>query len=258
MSPQVNSAKIAQNPSLPASYKRALRNYMSLKEDDKVLEEEDVSDDESYRGQEDIGCPRIVLTKEEKLRIRRPWRYTLIIRLMGRTVSYSFLLRRLQAIWKSENHMELIDLSHDYYLARFDEQAKYGGLWMILDHYLIVKEWEPNFDTQSNETKKILAWVRFPDLLIEYFDEDMLLKVGNKIGRIIKIDDTTSLMTRGKFGRICVEVDISKQLLAKFDLHDKVWLIEYEGLHLVCFKCGIYSHKQEHCAQDLRTSDLKS
>lgn len=41
---------------------------------------------------------------------------------------------------------------------------------------------------------------------------------------------------------MCVEVDITKPLLARFILRGKVGQIEYEGLHLVCYKCGIYGH----------------
>ena len=42
------------------------------------------------------------------------------------------------------------------------------------------------------------------------------MKVGEKIRKPIRIDQTTRLVSRGKFARLCVEVDITKPLLSKF------------------------------------------
>lgn len=85
---------------------------------------------------------------------------------------------------------------------------------------------------------KLLVWVRFPALLIDYFEEDFIMKIGRQIGRPVKIDITTSLISIGKFARLCVEVDLSKPLLAKFTVGETVIPIEYEGIHMVCFICG--------------------
>ncbi|XVF70860.1 hypothetical protein PTKIN_Ptkin11bG0196300 [Pterospermum kingtungense] len=73
------------------------------------------------------------------------------------------------------------------------------------------------------------------------------MKVGAKIGRPIRFDQATDLVSRRKFARLCVEVDITKQLLSKFKLHRRVRRIEYEGIHLVCFSCGVYGHRKETC-----------
>lgn len=123
----------------------------------------------------------------------------------------------------------------------------WGGPWMIMDHYLMVKDWVPNFDPATDETKKLIVWVRFPDLPVEYYDYDFLMKLGEKIGEPKNIDDATSLVSRGKFARMCVEVDLAKPLIAKFKLRKKVRRIEYEGLHLVCFNCGVYGHMADSC-----------
>lgn len=92
----------------------------------------------------------------------------------------------------------------------------------LITSYLIVQEWEHNFDPQNNKTNKFLVWVRFPKLPIEYFEEDFMMKIGRRIGRPIKVDSTTSLVSKGKFARACIEVDITKPLLSKFTLCEKV------------------------------------
>lgn len=62
-------------------------------------------------------------------------------------------------------------------------------------------------------------------------------------------------LLRGKFARLCVEVDITKPLLAKFWLKRKVRRIEYEGVHLICFICRTYGHNAELCTQSQQESD---
>lgn len=199
---------------------------------------EEISDEERMDEDKiDPNCPIIPVTREEKERLRRP---SLIIRVLGRKVSYSYLLQRLEKMWKPEASFELIALDQDYFLAKFDSArdydfAKYEGPWIILGHYLTVQEWEPNFFPHKHKMDRLLVWVRFPSVPIEYFDENR---------RPVKMDTTTSLASIGKFARICVEVDLSKPLLSKFTLAGEVLPIEYESIQLVCFKCGIYGHKQ--------------
>lgn len=218
---------------------------------------ETVSDDEEDErsGNDDNFCPRIKLTKEEKRWIRNPWKQTLIIKVMGRRVGYAYLLRRITAMWHPKSRMELVALDNDYFLVKFAsiddyKYAKFEGPWMVMDHYLIVKEWVPNFDPVKDTTEHVLVWVRFSGLSIEYYNHLFLYKVGEKIGKPIKIDEATSLVSRGRFARMCIEVDITKPLLAYYKLRGKVRAIEYEGIHLVCFHCGMYGHTSDACSNN--------
>lgn len=130
-------------------------------------------------------------------------------------------------MWKPEANFDLIALDQDYFVAKFESRrdykfAKFEGPWIVLGHYVIVQEWEPNFHPYKNKVKKLLVWARLPAIPIEYFEDDFLAKIGNQIGRPVRIDTTTSLVSIGKFARICVEVDLSKPLLSKFTLEDEV------------------------------------
>ncbi|XP_019200283.1 PREDICTED: uncharacterized protein LOC109193913 [Ipomoea nil] len=216
-------------------------------ERDNIAEESEMEEDLA-----DFNNPVIPISEEEKERIRRPWSRSLIVKVLGRRIGYVYLLQRLQNIWRPEASFELITLSQDYYIAHFEslrdyEFAKFEGPWCIMDHYVIVKEWEPNFDPYCDTTEKLLVWVRFPALPIEYFEEQFLIKIAKRVGRPIITDTTTSLISKGNFARVCLEVDISKPLRSKITLEEKAWPIEYEGLHLVCFKRGRYGHRLNQC-----------
>lgn len=93
----------------------------------------------------------------------------------------------------------------------------------------------PDFDPFTDVTERIMAWVRIPCLPIEYYDSNFLMRVGKLIREPMKVDQATSLVSRGKFARICVEVDLTKPLLTKFKLRNQIRHIEYKGLYQVCF-----------------------
>ncbi|XVF69877.1 hypothetical protein PTKIN_Ptkin11bG0116100 [Pterospermum kingtungense] len=231
------------------SFRDTLMGNHGEKEDSFHLDDADfISDDEEMnKDEEEEDCLKIKLSREENARLRRPWRQTLIVKVLGCTVGYNYLIRRIKVLWHLKSNLELVAIDDDYFLAKFSSIddcnfAKYEGPWMILDHYLIVKEWSHNFDSALDYTKKVLVWVRFPYLLIEYYDRDFLMKVSEKIRKPIRVDHTTSLVSRGKFAKLCVEVDITKPFLSKFKLRRKIRKIEYKGIHLVCFHYGVYGH----------------
>ncbi|KAJ1403694.1 Zinc finger, CCHC-type [Sesbania bispinosa] len=62
---------------------------------------------------------------------------------------------------------------------------------------------------------------------------------------------------RAKFARICIEIDLNKILISQFSLEKRIYNVEYEGLHLVCFQCGRYGHKKEGCPLLLRNDDVQ-
>ena len=217
-----------------------------------IPEQEDFASDDDEEDEEEEDCPVIRLFMEEKKRIREPWRQTLIIKVLGRRVSYTFLLKRLQIIWKIQGDLNLVDLGNDFFLARFSnkedrESAMSGGPWMVADHYLTMRSWHPNFNPNVATIEKVAVWIRLPDLAMEYYDNTVLWKIGNHIGKTLKVDRTTSVHIRGNYARICVEVDLTKPLLSKFKLRRRIRHISYEGLHMICFGCGQYGHKHEVC-----------
>ncbi|MBA0811193.1 hypothetical protein Gohar_003117, partial [Gossypium harknessii] len=56
-------------------------------------------------------------------------------------------------------------------------------------------------------------WIQLLGLPLEYFNEEVLVKVGKLVGRPIKLDSNTVYTTRGKFARICIEIYLSKPLI---------------------------------------------
>ena len=52
--------------------------------------------DDDYSEEMEAECPSLRLTKYEKERIQRPWKQTLIIKLLGRSIGYNLLLKKIR------------------------------------------------------------------------------------------------------------------------------------------------------------------
>ncbi|KAF7839253.1 uncharacterized protein G2W53_007735 [Senna tora] len=221
------------------------------------------SDDEEQEPEEGDGITvekdyfdrlNFKISDREWKRVNRPFKKALIIKLLGKTVGFKFLLRKVNQMWGRTGEIDLMDLGNDYYLAKFDtyydrEFALTGGPWIVLDHCLIVRPWTSLFDP-NEKIQKLATWVHLPNLPIELYYDKFLFRLGHHIGKVIRIDVNTSLQSRGKYARMCVKLDLSQPLLSQYCVHGIVRKIEYEGLHFICFECGTYGHDLEHCREE--------
>lgn len=125
---------------------------------------------------------------------------------MGKSFGYKALSMRLQGIWRPKGTFTMIDLGHDYFLVKFIQASDYfnvieRGPWFVGENYLSVRQWEPEFQAAKATVASLAAWVRLPELPIEFFNPEILQMIGNKIGLFIKIDNITNTVARGRFAQ---------------------------------------------------------
>ncbi|EEF35714.1 conserved hypothetical protein [Ricinus communis] len=75
----------------------------------------------------------------------------------------------------------------------------------------------------------MVAWVCFPSMPVQYYQESVLHAISSVIGSTVKVDMTTQLANRGKFARAVVELNLAKALISKFHLDGVSQNVEYEG-----------------------------
>lgn len=101
------------------------------------------------------------------------------------------------------------------------DTALFNGPWLVGDHYLHVQRWQPNFLEETAKITHIPVWIRFPMLPLEYYSVHWLHSAGNQIGKTLKVDSTTLLASRGRFTKVCVEVDLCQPLKSFYHLKNK-------------------------------------
>ena len=84
------------------------------------------------------------LSKEEKIRICKLWKQTLIVKLLGRTIGFNLLLRKIRELCRPNAAVDLVAIDNGFFLAKFSsledyEYDKFRGPWMIFNHYLTVR-----------------------------------------------------------------------------------------------------------------------
>lgn len=188
-----------------------------------------------------------------------PWQHAIIVKLLGKNLGFFAMRDRLKALWKLTADMDIMDIGHGFFMIKFDleadrEKVINGGPWMILDHYVAIRPWTTDFISSQVKINKTLVWIRFPSLGMEYYDESLLLALATTVGSPVKVDIHTLDASRGRFARVCIEIELDKPVVGKVWFRDHWYHVEYEGLHMLCKCCGIYGHVARNCP----TSNIRS
>nr|AIK35195.1 LINE-type retrotransposon LIb DNA [Ipomoea batatas] len=196
--------------------------------------------------------PRVTFSKELRKELCSAWKMALIIKYLGKSIHFNVLNQRLPAIWNLQGKMTLIDLGYGCFVARFDNKNDYlhaliDGPWKIFGNYLVTQRWVPEFRPRTAKLSKMAVWIRIPDLPMEYFRDDAIRDIAENVGKPLKLDRTTIIAAKGKFARIAVEIDLSKPLVSEVWVGNYLQTVEYEGLHVICFSCGVVGHREQSC-----------
>jgi hypothetical protein len=196
----------------------------------------------------------IPLADEEWNQWSTPWMKTLITKVMGKSVNFKTIDNNLQRKWAKKGPIKVVDMADGYFLVYFSCEEDYNhalfeGPWRVADHYLLVQRWSKLFFQEAAMSSKVAVWLRIPKLPLELYNTEFLWRIGSSLGTMLKIDRLTSIHSRGKFARICVELDLDKPLFSHILIRGHKLFIEYEGLHQICFSCGCYGHKAEQCKE---------
>ncbi|KAE8703835.1 hypothetical protein F3Y22_tig00110462pilonHSYRG00168 [Hibiscus syriacus] len=168
---------------------------------------------------------------------------TVVLKLLGRNTGVHALANKTYAIWKPSRPFTLMDLENGYFLARFQNDEDYEkvlaeGPWIIYGQYLTVQPWTMDFRTSQQYRTNMIVWIRFPGLPEYMYKRKILYEIGNLVGKVAKLDFHSATSNKMRFSRITVYVDLKKPLMSLVVVGNKIQVVEYENLPLVCFSCG--------------------
>ncbi|PRQ45579.1 putative transcription factor interactor and regulator CCHC(Zn) family [Rosa chinensis] len=129
-----------------------------------------------------------------------------------------------------------------------------GGPWILAGQTLVVQKWRPDFDPMNEHIGKMALWVRILGLPVKYFKDYAVAKIGKVLGDVVKVDKLTIGQARGKFARVCIEIDLNKPLRPYVEVESIAYQVVYEGISLICFECGCFGHSKDNCPS-IKTSE---
>lgn len=90
---------------------------------------------------------------------------------------------------------------------------------MLFDHYLAKTQWIIDFASPIPKVEKTLVWIRFPRLNLLYYDENILC-LTFVVGIHVKKNTNILNVERGRFVRICMEIDLTLLIVEKVNVND--------------------------------------
>jgi hypothetical protein len=212
------------DPNTPPPQKPSFRDkLLESTQETLIREKEDMIEKKLVRIELEDGnrlLPKIHLDPKVFQKLCTPWKDAIVVKLLGKTLGYNTMKERLQKIWKLQGGFDIMDNDNGFYMVKFDqavdkEKVITGGPWLIFDHCLAVTHWTPEFASPNAKVDHTVVWVRFPGLNLVYYDESFLLAMASALGRPIKVDTNTLRVERGKFARVCVEIDLTVPVVGK-------------------------------------------
>lgn len=127
------------------------------------------------------------------------------------------------------------------------------GQWFWGNFGLFMTPWFLEFDANTMVVTEMPVWVRLHNLLLHFWHHNVLIAIGNSLGKFLKIDKDR--LTRGIFNflRLCVEVDLSQGLAYHITLNfnNTQWTqpLEYKKKAFRCRGCLQIGHLHSACPQ---------
>lgn len=90
--------------------KVARKKIRTIWEEVDPMDEGEISDDDLIEEGDGVTWFGVGMTRDEKIEARRPWRNSVIIKVVGRTVGYHYLWKKIRTMWRTQGDPLLIDL----------------------------------------------------------------------------------------------------------------------------------------------------
>lgn len=121
------------------------------------------------------------------------------------------------------------------------------GPLFLGSQFISIRKWEPKFNPSMAQINFSTVWIRLLELPTEIYDLNILQRIGNQIGTIVKIDSVTMNTTRGRYARLCILAPLSKTLPRDILIGIHLQKVQYEPSTPLCTVCGRLGHLVHSC-----------
>lgn len=184
-------------------------------------------------------------------RARQCFQSSLYGKFYGKSPPFEQVKEILSSKWNDLGSYQISDLPNGCLLIRCGtmeamQRLLFEGPWAVNSNILQLGPWQPFFEPAFMKLSTAAIWIQLYNFPVEFWDGESLESISSLLGRLLKIDDFTSSMSRSKYAWICIEIDLAKPLKQGFwlgdDGHRVFVVVLYERIPIFCYKCGLIRH----------------
>ncbi|XP_051199006.1 uncharacterized protein [Lolium perenne] len=171
------------------------------------------------------------------------------------------LIESMRKKWRIRGHLDTNQLADRRFVLEFSEEGDFihvtkGGPWSYRDDAVLIEELKEGVDPETVQFTTIPIWAQFKNIPFYLLSKKLAREMGNKIGKLICIDNHSRGDICNKFIRARVHLPIDKALQRWIPIVDEVTdddddevvdSVFYERLPNFCLLCGIIGHKDTNC-----------
>ncbi|XP_020691636.1 uncharacterized protein LOC110106192 [Dendrobium catenatum] len=191
---------------------------------------------------------------------------SVLIKVFAEFNSIQVIADELQRQWDKFGKFHLTILGSRWCLCSFFtteavEEVLSSGPWFVKGHIVGIDKWILKFTTDSLKGLSSPIWVRLPNLPLYCWDEVNVARISSLIGVPILIDGDMIQWGRREFARVCVRIELDKQLPLGVwvdDLHGRFFQkVEYKKVSTIYFNYGKLGHLNKACVLKKTMENVK-
>ncbi|XP_073101892.1 uncharacterized protein [Elaeis guineensis] len=189
----------------------------------------------------------VSFTAEELHHGSDQWKIAIIGKFLSKGFPLNFIQKELKIRRAVEGDFQEMPLSEGLLLFSFPSTEIRDGVltngpWSLAGQLLAMEAWRPSFKPGKDQLKHVSVYIHLPDLPLELWDKEMLMKIMIVAGKPLFLDNWTERSTRMEFARLCVQLDLTKPICSgtKIEVNDSITWQEfiYEDLPDICYHYG--------------------
>ncbi|XP_039128993.1 uncharacterized protein LOC120265170 [Dioscorea cayenensis subsp. rotundata] len=181
----------------------------------------------------------------------------LYAKFLGKSLPLDQAKLALDDAWKGLGSFTISDLPNGFYFIHCENlemQAKllWDGPWTIDGRIPQLSEWHESFQPTFEKLSTMAVWIQLHHVPIELWYGDLLENIASHFGKVLKIDDHTLNLSRSKYARVCVEIDLKlplqKGTWVKYGDYTVFVIALYKKFPVFCYSCGCVGHGESKCS----------
>ncbi|XP_042499861.1 uncharacterized protein LOC122078054 [Macadamia integrifolia] len=197
------------------------------------------------------------------------YRFALIGRINFHHVFLDNVRREAHEAWNLQGAVKMVPMGKGVTIFQFASEGDMVTIWRrspvkVRGQLVRFQRWHLDFNIHEKPINKVLVWVRFPELPLEYWHEKVLLTMAKAYGRSLALDQRTKNVMYGNCARVLVEMEIGGLRPEEIQVERKqpgtenlFWFKQKLFYEDAMGKCG-YCKKVGHIIGDCRKKIVES